>query len=225
MSSNLIFCAYREWAIDVYEEIKLQYSNNFNFYLVKDQSSLESLINEGLRPDYIICIGWSWIIPVNITKKIKVVGIHPSDLPNYAGGSPLQHQISEGITNTKNTLFELNSEIDSGPILAKVDLSLAGNMDDIFKNLTRSSTELIKLLLENKIQYVNLDNQRVINRRKRLTEKDGELTLEKLHKMSALTLYNFIRCRVYPYPNAYLEDDSGRVYFSGVDFDHKKDSK
>ena len=57
----------------------------------------------------------------------------------------------------------MNSEIDSGPILAKVDLSLAGNMDDIFKNLTRSSTELIKLLLENKIQYVNLDNQRVIN--------------------------------------------------------------
>jgi len=225
MSSDIIFCAYREWAIDVYKQIKLQFSNNFSFYLAEDQSKLESLINEGLTPDYIICIGWSWIIPAKITKKIKVVGIHPSDLPNYAGGSPLQHQITEGITKTKNTLFQLNSEIDSGPILAKVDLSLSGNMNDILNNLTSSSTELVKLLLENKVHNVELDNQLIIRRRKRLTEKDGELTLEKLNKMSALELYNFIRCRVYPYPNAYLEDDSGRIYFSSVDFDHEVNSK
>lgn len=225
MSSNIIFCVYREWAIDVYEVIKPQFSNNFSFYLAKDRSSLESLIDEGLRPDYIICIGWSWIIPARITKKFKVVGIHPSDLPNYAGGSPLQHQISEGLTETKNTLFELNSEIDSGPILAKVDISLSGNMNDILKNLTKSSTELVKLLLENKVHNNGFENRRVIKRRKRLTEKDGELTFERLSKMSALDLYNFIRCRVYPYPNAYLEDDSGRLYFSGVDFDHKEDSK
>lgn len=225
MLRNIIFCAYREWAIDVYEEIKSQFSNKFSFYLAKDQSNLESLIDEGLTPDYIICIGWSWIIPAKITKKIKVVGIHPSDLPNYAGGSPLQHQISEGITKTKNTLFELNSEIDSGPILAKVNMSLSGNMNDIFNNLTKSSTELVKLLLEDKVHNKDLNNQLVIKRQKRLTEKDGELTFEKLSKMSALDLYNFIRCRVYPYPNAYLEDDSGRIYFLGVDFDHKEESK
>jgi len=223
MSSNLIFCAYREWAIDVYEEIKEQYCNKFDFYIAKNQSSLESLITGGLRPDYIICIGWSWIIPSDITKNIKVVGIHPSDLPSYAGGSPLQHQISEGIISTKNTLFELNSEIDSGPILAKVNLSLAGNLDDVFKNLAKTSTELIKLLLDDKIEYLHLQEEHVVKQRKRLTEKDGELTIEKLHKMSALDLYNFIRCRVYPYPNAYLEDDSGKICFSGVEFHQKED--
>lgn len=223
MSSSLIFCAYREWAIKVYDEIKTQYSNKFDFYLAKNQLSLESLITGGLKPDYIICIGWSWIIPARITNKIKVVGIHPSDLPDYAGGSPLQHQISEGIINTKNTLFELNEEIDSGPIMAKSELSLEGNMRNIFNNLAKSSTQLIKLLLEDKIVDSQSQNKHVINKRKRLTEKDGELTMEKLHNMSALDLYNFIRCRMYPYPNAYLEDDSGKIYFSDVNFDHKKD--
>ena len=221
MTSKLIICAYRDWAVNVYETISLKYKNKFDFYLAKNQSSLESLVTEGLAPDYIICIGWSWIIPDIITKSNKVVGIHPSDLPNYSGGSPLQHQISEGVIDTKNTLFELNSEIDSGPILAKASLSLAGSIDEVFINLTKSSIELIELLLEGKTEYINLQKDKMIKNRKRLTEKDGELTIEKLSQMSALELYNFIRCRVYPYPNAYIEDDSGKIYFSNVNFDHK----
>jgi len=221
MTSKLIVCAYRDWAVNVYEAINLKYKNKFDFYLAKNQSSLQSLVSEGLAPDYIICIGWSWIVPDSITKNNKVVGIHPSDLPNYSGGSPLQHQISEGVIDTKNTLFELNSEIDSGPILAKSSLSLAGSINEVFINLTKSSIELIDLLLEGKIKHVNLQNENMIKNRKRLTEKDGELTTEKLSQMSALELYNFIRCRVYPYPNAYIEDDSGKIYFSNVNFDHK----
>ena len=221
MTSKLIVCAYRDWAVNVYEAINLKYKNRFDFYLVKNQSSLEYLVSEGLAPDYIICIGWSWIIPDAITKNNKVVGIHPSDLPNYSGGSPLQHQISEGVIDTKNTLFELNNEIDSGPILAKASLSLAGSIDEVFINLTKSSIELIELLLEGKIEHINLQKGKMIKNRKRLTEKDGELTTEKLSQMSALELYNFIRCRVYPYPNAYIEDDSGKIYFSNVNFDHK----
>ena len=221
MKSKLILCAYRDWAINVYETINLNYNNKFDIYLAKNQSSLESLVSEGLAPEYIICIGWSWIIPDSITKNNKVVGIHPSDLPHYSGGSPLQHQISEGVIDTKNTLFELNSEIDSGPILAKVDLSLAGSIDEVFINLTKSSIELIELLLECKIEYVSLQKKQIIERRKRLTEKDGELTSKKLGQMSALELYDFIRCRAYPYPNAYIEDDSGRIYFLNVNFDPK----
>lgn len=221
MTSKLIVCAYRDWAVNVYEAINLKYKNKYDFNLAKNQSSLESLVSEGLAPDYIICIGWSWIVPDAITKNYKVVGIHPSDLPNYSGGSPLQHQISEGVIDTKNTLFELNSEIDSGPILAKANLSLAGSIDEVFINLTKSSIELMELLLEGKIDSINLPKEKMMKNRKRLTEKDGELTTEKLSQMSALQLYNFIRCRVYPYPNAYIEDDSGKIYFSNVNFDHK----
>jgi methionyl-tRNA formyltransferase len=125
------------------------------------------------------------------------------------------------VIDTKNTLFTLNSEIDSGPILAKASLSLAGSIDEVFINLTKSSIELIELLLEGRIDYINLPKEKMMKNRKRLTEKDGELTTEKLSQMSALQLYNFIRCRVYPYPNAYIEDDSGKIYFSNVNFDHK----
>jgi methionyl-tRNA formyltransferase len=128
------------------------------------------------------------------------------------------------VINTKNTLLELTNEIDSGPILSKVDLSLAGNIDSIFANLTQSSIELIRRLLESKIEHSHLKTEHQIKLRKRLTEKDGELTIEKMQKMSALDLYNFIRCRMNPYPNAYLEDDSGRIYFLEADFDTKKNA-
>ena len=50
--------------------------------------------------------------------------MHPSDLPKYAGGSPIQHQIINGVINSKATLFEVTKEIDSGPILYKTNLSL-----------------------------------------------------------------------------------------------------
>jgi hypothetical protein len=108
MKSKLIVCAYRSWAVNVYEAINQKYNNKFDLFLAKNQPSLESLVSEGLVPDYIICIGWSWIIPDSITKHYKVVGIHPSDLPHYSGGSPLQHQISEGVIDTKNTQVEFD---------------------------------------------------------------------------------------------------------------------
>jgi hypothetical protein len=33
MASDLLFCAYRKWAIDVYQDIKKQYSKEFDFFL------------------------------------------------------------------------------------------------------------------------------------------------------------------------------------------------
>lgn len=224
MKNSVIFCAYRNWAINVYESIKVKY-NNLDFYLAENQSDLVKLLSNSLKPNYIICVGWSWLVPDQIVDDYLVVGIHPSDLPEYAGGSPLQHQISEGITDTKSSLFRLTKHIDSGPILAKVDLSLEGNLDNVFTNLTSSSIELISLLLDGNTERADSKKEQKIQSRKRLTEEDGKLSTDDFNQMTALELYNFIRCREDPYPNAYFEDNSGRLWFSSVKFQKKKDLK
>jgi methionyl-tRNA formyltransferase len=224
MKNRIIFCAYRKWAIDVYESIKVTYSN-LDFYLAENQSQLVKLLSDSLKPNYIICVGWSWLVPDKIIDDYLVVGIHPSNLPDFAGGSPIQHQISEGITNTKNSLFRLTKNIDSGPVLAKVDLSLEGSLDNVFTNLTSSSIQLISLLLDGNTKKADSKNEQKIKSRKRLTEQDGNLSVEDFNQMSALELYNFMRCREDPYPNAYFEDNTGRLWFSGVKFQQKKDLK
>ena len=55
MSNNLIFCAYREWAIEVYEEIKVQYSNKFIH------------VDEGLNPH----LSWRDNSPMDIIREGK----------------------------------------------------------------------------------------------------------------------------------------------------------
>ena len=50
--------------------------------------------------------------------------LHPSDLPKFRGGSPIQNQIINGVKKTKISIFRINSEIDAGDIVAKAPLDL-----------------------------------------------------------------------------------------------------
>ena len=43
--------------------------------------------------------------------------LHPSALPKFRGGSPIQNQIIRNIKNSKVTLFKMNEKIDAGPII------------------------------------------------------------------------------------------------------------
>ena len=114
-------------------------------------SSIESKGRVGdlvTNADLIVFLGWSWIIPNEITKKYLCVGIHPSDLPDYRGGSPIQHQIINGIIETKISLMTISEKLDGGDIWLKHDLDLRGDtIEIIFKNLEESSIALFNVVL------------------------------------------------------------------------------
>ena len=45
-------------------------------------------------PNLIFCIGWSSIISEKIVKEKYIVGVHPSDLPNFVSAQRyLHHQL------------------------------------------------------------------------------------------------------------------------------------
>ena len=44
--------------------------------------------------------GWSWKVPSKITKKYKCIMLHPSKLPNFAGGNCL-NQIIRNVKNLR----------------------------------------------------------------------------------------------------------------------------
>ena len=52
------------------------------------------------------------------TPRLAVVNIHASLLPKYRGAAPIQHAILNGETETGITIFQIQPELDAGPILA-----------------------------------------------------------------------------------------------------------
>lgn len=219
---KVVFCGYRSWAKEIIEKISV----NEKIICVDKVYSLEEY-NSRVRSwdediDFILFLGWSWIIPKEITEKYLCLGIHPSDLPNYRGGSPIQHQIINGVLNSKVTLMTLSStKLDGGEIWLKENLSLIGNnMDQVFDNIIKSSIKLLTKFIENYQSITpsapDLKEGTYFKRRK---PEESKILLKDFNTMKLEEIYNFIRALTDPYPNAYIEDENGnQLVFKEVMF-------
>ena len=90
---KILCITYRDWANKIYNSLK----NTLPEYDFKIISSREEYKKENhidnFKPNIILWYGWSWIIPENIVSKYDCICLHPSPLPKYRGGSPIQNQI------------------------------------------------------------------------------------------------------------------------------------
>jgi len=216
---NIVCCGYRSWAINIINQIKdnpkiklLHVFNSKEEYDLKIQTIEEKV-------DVILFLGWSWFIKKKITDKFLCLGIHPSDLPNYRGGSPIQHQIINGLKKTKVSLFTINEKLDEGDIWLKQDLDLSGeNIEVIFKEIEKSSISLFNNFFDlypniNPIKQ-DLTKGSYFKRRK---PEESRIKIEDLKNKPLKEIYNTIRCLTAPYPNAYIEDSKGnRLYLNDV---------
>ncbi len=219
---KIVFLAYRNWALDVVQQISNENSQDHIFETLTSPEALREYVRESLDPATIfVAIGWSWIIEAEITNRFLCLGLHPSDLPSYRGGSPIQHQIIDGITLTKCSLFRIAEKLDSGEIWGKSDLSLNGDsMDDVFQNIKTASVNLLTSFIKS-YPNINTESQNLSegNYVKRRKPEESQLLLEDLDFSDITALYNKIRCLTAPYPNAYIEDKKGnRLYFEKVHF-------
>lgn len=221
--TNVIFCGYRDWAIEIIDYISC-HSNVNAMMKITSNADFNDKINhvEPSSVDVIMFIGWSWLINEDVTSKFLCLGIHPSDLPEYRGGSPLQHQIINGVSKTKISLMTLsNVKIDAGDIWMKQDLSLNGSsMHEVFKNLKNSSIVLLNNFFD-VFPKINPLSQDITTGSyfKRRKPEESRLKLEDFKDKSLKELYDFIRSLTDPYPNAYIEDEQGnRLVFKQIEF-------
>ncbi|MFA4994047.1 MAG: formyltransferase family protein [Bdellovibrionales bacterium] len=221
---KILCCAYREWGLKVTQALTDLFPAH-DFVLCKNLEELSAELASHGTPDLILAIGWSWIFKADIITSTWVIGVHPSDLPDYGGGSPLQNQILDGVVETKNTLFRLAPNIDDGPIIAKLPLNLDGHMADIFERLASTSITLFANFIRAFPDHVTTIQQKHKAGSKplrRLKPESGRLMAENFNKMTSRQLYDFIRCREDPYPNVYFEDETGKLFFSRVEWEPKK---
>lgn len=198
---NVVYCGYRSWSTDLYSGL-----NNFCYKrgdvkLRPLVSSKESLVGlEGV--DLVIFAGWSWIVPKEIIDKYLCVCIHPSNLPNFAGGSPIQHQVIAGEFDSKVTVFKMNNKLDSGPVYDKASVSLLGPIEEVYEKIRLACLPILRSLLTDLatgcIVFKKQSSEPIPL--KRLKPKDGILTEKQVNDMTFKELENRINMLRSPYP-------------------------
>ena len=146
-----------------------------------------------------------------IDSKLCVC-VHPSPLPKYRGGCPVQHQIINGETESAVSIFIMDDKLDHGPILWSKKFSLEGELRDVFNAIGRSSVEGLEEILRRGHRFqpslfldwgVEQEHEEATTFKRR-KPSESEINLEDFGNYTAEELYNKIRALQDPYPNPYV---------------------
>ncbi len=206
----IYICAYRDWGIEIYNRIKIY----FDVTLINSKDEFEHLSYLFAEDDTIFFLGWSWIVDEEIINKCNCICLHPSPLPKYRGGSPIQNQIINDDIISAVTLFKMNEKLDEGDILFQEELLLDKEINDIFDGIIRLGIVGIYNILDGNFEPVEQDSSKATYY-KRLTPDKSEITLDEIKNKPARYLYNKIRMLNDPYPNAYIKcKDGSKLYLT-----------
>ena len=101
---------------------------------VKSPEELDLILNKiNWVPEYILFPFWSWKVPKEITDKYDCIGFHTG---HFAGGSPIQNLIRNGVNSTLLKAFKMNDEIDGGEAIWTTQVSLLGSLEEIMIRIT-----------------------------------------------------------------------------------------
>lgn len=211
---KLLFCAYRNWALEIVEAFK-QYE--YKLIQESDKNSI-AVIAETFHPDYIFFLGWSWIVESSIVERYKCICLHPSPLPLYRGGSPIQHQILNGETMSAVTLFRMDSGLDTGDIYFQESISLEGELTDIFKEIVEKGIIGINAILDGAKSYPQ--NHSLATTYRRRKPSASEIRSEDFSLYTAKELANKVRCLQSPYPEPFIIcKDGTKLYLHKVSYE------
>ncbi|WP_236014101.1 methionyl-tRNA formyltransferase [Marinobacterium alkalitolerans] len=95
----------------------------------------------GLKVDYIVAIGWRWIIE----GQEKIIVFHDSLLPKYRGFAPLVNALINGEDEVGVTVIKASSEYDAGPIIAQASMQVNYpiKIQDAIKKISKIYSELL----------------------------------------------------------------------------------
>lgn len=214
---KILGIGYRDWSIEIYKNLKL---DNKKIIIIKKKKISFNKIKK-INPDLILFYGWSDKVSDKIVQNYRCIGLHPSKLPKFAGGSPIQNQIIRNVKKSAVTLFLMNEKIDHGNILQQKKLDLSGDLSEIFNRIIKIGTQLSLNILKNK--YIE-KKTKIRKLYKRRTPAQSEITLEEIKFKRAQYLYNKIRMLQNPYPNAFIRTyDGKKLYIQKATISKKSD--
>jgi methionyl-tRNA formyltransferase len=99
--------------------------------MARNKWSMEPLLR-ALRPDLVLCWGFPWRIPQAAldVPRLGSVNCHPALLPRHRGPIPMAWAFRDGDGQFGVTWHRMDSELDTGPILAQAPVPME---DDDFE--------------------------------------------------------------------------------------------
>ena len=171
---------------------------------INDSACVEFLRQQ--RPDVLFIIGWSQIARGEVLNAAsRVIGMHPTLLPEGRGRAAIPWAIIKSLSKTGVTMFELDGGVDSGPLLAQVELPLGDRETaaSLYARVAEAHAQLIER------HWASIENQTLIGRPQdheratywpARTPSDGELrptlTVDGADRL--------VRAITRPYPGAFL---------------------
>lgn len=175
-----------------------------------------------MKPDLCIVGGWYFMIPKDMlpvpTKGF--IGFHPSLLPKYRGGAPVNWSIINGEKKTGTSLFYFDDGVDSGDIIAQreVTVEIEDTIKEVYDKINTVTVEMIReyipLLKKGTAPRIKQDHSQATHVLQRSPE-DGEIDWT----WSASRIYNWIRAQTIPYPGAftYHKNELLKIWYSKVE--------
>jgi methionyl-tRNA formyltransferase len=228
--THVSFVIYRSWAYRIFKQTKTfekthpffsvdtiittkdhEFDGSFTYPDVKifevdgkDNGKIHEILTER-KVDIVCFYGWSWIVREPILSDFTCLCLHPSPLPKYRGGTPIQHQIIHGEKQSAVTIFRMGTGIDDGDIYMQRPISLDGTIQDIFGRMVTEGAAITKHFLtdlnKNTIRFTpqkDLDNHPPFKRRR---PEDSVFSLKQLTHLEYPYLENCVRALSSPYPN------------------------
>lgn len=239
---RVAFVVYRDWAYQIYKNIDTFQKENTGFeisalittpsvefdtlglkniYTVegKDNEKIYSILAEN-KIDVVCYYGWSSMIREPILSDYICLCLHPSPLPKYRGGSPIQNQIIAGEKDSAVSVFRIGEGLDDGDIYKQLPMSLEGSLDDIFLRMIDLGTLITKQfildLIDDKVVFKPqqfLEENPPLKRRK---PEESEIFIDKLSSMSFLEVNNMVRALTDPYPNVFISFPEGKLLLQEI---------
>lgn len=199
---------------DIFEDDVKEFPDVYKVkHLVKLVDEKNNLVEFVKEADILLFYGWSWMVPMEVIDNKICICLHPSKLPEYRGGSPIQNQIIDGVVDSAVTLFRMDNDLDHGNIIGQSLLDLSGSIDSIFDDMVHYGILLTKEMLRtNDFVGVPQDHSKATFCKRR-KPKDSEITLEEIKTSTSKQLSDKIRALQYPYPLPYIVCGDGKRLF------------
>ncbi len=209
---NIACITYRDWAKEIYRLLKIEFSDNHDFFVIESKNDFDAERLMSFNPHLILWYGWSWIVDDIFVDKYNSVMLHPSPLPKYRGGSPIQNQIINGEKSSCVTLFKMTKNIDQGDIYKQLPFSLNGSLNQIFDRIITLGYSATAEIICNNFDLTKQVHSEATYYQRRKPE-DSEISINELRNATAQYLHNKIRMLNDPYPNAYIKtSDNKKLY-------------
>lgn len=216
---RFLFFAYRKWAINIFNRVS---NIDDEFILISNKNLCTKKFIDTIVPDVIFFYGWSWMISDDIVNNYTCLCLHPSNLPMYRGGSPIQNQVVADEEISAVSIFKMRNGLDDGPIYYQEPFLLNGYLDTILNNIENigydGTIKFINDYKNNEVVFIEQNHDDATFCKRRLS-KESEIKPEDFLKYDSKYFFNMVRSLQPPYPECYIKCKTGKIIFKEIAYE------